>query len=436
LAAFGGVYPWIAVPLGAGCLALSLLACPARDETTRVLDAAVGAALIVCGLQLLPLPGSLVDKLSPARVSIADTLQLDAPSSWLTLSISPAETIYAGLVFLGAALVYWSTRRVLERGGTRQVCRAIGWMGLALACVAIAQRGAFKGRIYGFWMPLDTGALPYGPFVNRNHAATWLVMSIPVCFGYLMARLRGDDRPSGRGARSLRQTFDGRTVWLAVAGTTMVLALALSLSRSGITAFVLSTIVATIAARTRMDPVKTAWAAGVIAAGAVAVATLADVAAIVNRFSEGLGTDRLGRVGIWRDTLPMVRDFWLTGSGVGTYQTAMLIYQTGDRAYYFNQAHNHFLQVAAEGGVLLTLPVAVALWGLVSAARRRLHADAPGVFWIRAGAATGLLGAVLQSVWETGLQIPANAILAAVLAAILTHQRRVPAPAARGSAWR
>jgi hypothetical protein len=43
------------------------------------------------------------------------------------------------------------------------------------------------------------------------------------------------------------------------------------------------------------------------------------------------------------------------------------------------------------------------------------------MFWIRTGAASGLCGVAVQSLWETGLAIPANAAMAAVLAAMVVH---------------
>ena len=43
------------------------------------------------------------------------------------------------------------------------------------------------------------------------------------------------------------------------------------------------------------------------------------------------------------------------------------------------------------------------------------------MFWVRTGAASGLAGVAVQSLWETGLTTPANAALAAVLAAIVIH---------------
>jgi O-antigen ligase len=148
----------------------------------------------------------------------------------------------------------------------------------------------------------------------------------------------------------------------------------------------------------------------------------ADLPALAHRFTRS-GSSVENRVRIWRDTAPVVRDFWLTGTGVGTYRTAMLYYQQSDRVVQFNQAHNHYLQVTAEGGVLLLAIVGGALAALARGVRKRLGSDASGAYWIRAGAACGLMAVALQSLWETGLVMPANAALAAVLAAIAIHER-------------
>jgi O-antigen ligase len=166
-------------------------------------------------------------------------------------------------------------------------------------------------------------------------------------------------------------------------------------------------------------------AAGFLMALAVVVvlAVLVGVgpAAIAGRFAAS-GTAMADRLTIWHDTLPVLRDFWLTGSGVGTFLTSMGVYQQSRPGVIFNQAHNHYLQVAAEGGLLVGIPVALALWALVRAGWYSLSMDRSGMYWIRAGAASGLCGVAIQSMWETGLTVPANAALAAVLAAILVHQ--------------
>ena len=127
------------------------------------------------------------------------------------------------------------------------------------------------------------------------------------------------------------------------------------------------------------------------------------------------------RVTIWRDAAPALRDFWLTGTGVGTYATAMAVYQRSSPGVLFNHAHNHYIQVAVEGGLALMAPVILALAAYARVAWQRLRDDRSRMFWLRAGAASGLTGAAVQSVWDTGLALPANAVLAAVLAAIVIH---------------
>jgi O-antigen ligase len=130
---------------------------------------------------------------------------------------------------------------------------------------------------------------------------------------------------------------------------------------------------------------------------------------------------------IWRDTIPLIRDFWLTGTGAGTYETAMLVYQRSAPGVRFNQAHDHYLQAAAEGGLLIGIPLLLGMAWLLRASAARLREPSSALLWLRAGAAAGLAGAAVQSVWETGLTVPANGALAVVLAAILVH---VPAPRA------
>jgi O-antigen ligase len=97
----------------------------------------------------------------------------------------------------------------------------------------------------------------------------------------------------------------------------------------------------------------------------------------------------------------------------------MLSYERTPSLFRINAAHNHYLQVAAEGGLLLAVPVAVTLGFFARDAWRSLRDDGSPSGLMRIGACSGLVGVAVQSVWETGLTTPANAVLAAVLAAIV-----------------
>jgi O-antigen ligase len=146
---------------------------------------------------------------------------------------------------------------------------------------------------------------------------------------------------------------------------------------------------------------------------------------LANRMSGVVSEGMAGRLAIWRQTWPMVRDFWPVGAGVGTYQRVMVLYQASSRLFYISHADNEYLQVLAEGGALLGIPFAIVLIAGATVAARRLRNDRTPLFCMRAGAACGIVGLAVQNLWEMTLRIPANSSLFAILAAVAVHEARV-----------
>ncbi|HEX5635105.1 MAG TPA: O-antigen ligase family protein, partial [Gemmatimonadales bacterium] len=136
------------------------------------------------------------------------------------------------------------------------------------------------------------------------------------------------------------------------------------------------------------------------------------------------------RKNIWTDSAAVIRDFPVTGTGLNTFGTAMIRYQTSQTDQHFQEAHNDYLQVLVEGGLLVGLPALAAFVLAIRAIRRRFRAgdDDAMTYWVRAGAATGLAAIALQAIVEFSLQMPGNAALFVVLLAIAMHgaaRRRV-----------
>ncbi len=161
---------------------------------------------------------------------------------------------------------------------------------------------------------------------------------------------------------------------------------------------------------------------GVVLTGAVAWGG-SDV--IVARFADASGAFE-GRLGAWRDTLAIIRDFPVFGVGLGAYARAMALYQTGQRQLMYAQAHNDYLQLVAEGGLLVGIPAVILIVVVALTVRRRLQSsdDDPVTFWIRRGAVAGLVGIAAQSLMEFSLQMPGNAVLFVMLLAIAMHRPR------------
>jgi O-antigen ligase len=137
-------------------------------------------------------------------------------------------------------------------------------------------------------------------------------------------------------------------------------------------------------------------------------------------------TDLESRREAWRDAWTVVRDFWMTGTGINTYRDAMLFYQKHVLEVWMTHAHNDYLELLAEGGLLVTIPATLSLLLLVAAIVRSLNAsrDHSYEYWIRAGAAVGLIAIAIQETVEFSLRIPANSLLFVTLAAIAVSPLR------------
>jgi hypothetical protein len=422
LVAFGGRSVLTATSVGLTCIVLTALNRPRLGGTV---DRLLTALLLTVAIQILPLPASVVGMLSPHAETLTSAMSIAGSTSagFRPLTLSQAETGWAWIVIAGAIALFWLARAQFRRGGVREAVRLIAGLGFAVSLLAIAQAATAGRDIYWRFRTEFEGPLPFGPFVNRNHFATWVIMALPLTLGYIAARSGRPPEPTHVSPRvRLASAIDPRTAWLLTASVTMLVALLLSLSRSGMLALAAAACGTIVLCRHRLDRRRRGRL--ILAAAVIVVCgtAWADIPALGQRVA-GAQSGLANRLTIWRETGPIVRDFWLTGTGAGTYQRAMFYYQRSSREIFFNQAHNHYLQVAAEGGAMLSIACLLALGAFAGAARERLTRDDSGLFWIRAGAACGLAAVAFQSIWETGLVMPANAALAALLAACLIHDR-------------
>jgi O-antigen ligase len=110
------------------------------------------------------------------------------------------------------------------------------------------------------------------------------------------------------------------------------------------------------------------------------------------------------------------------GTGLNTYWAAALFYQQHDLSFFFGQAHNDYLQLAAEGGLLVTIPAIVCLIVFVRDVRRSLNSSRGETsWWLRAGAVVSLIAVGLQETVDFSLQMPGNAVLFAAVCAVALH---------------
>ena len=433
--AFGAVYPWAYWPLATASATLGIWGLAGTrswddPRVRRVAWALIGVAVAI-GMQLVPLPDSWLTHLSPGvdRVLNASVVGFTA-SSRHTLSLAPWSTAVVLALFGAFALLLLGLIRSLRLVQLETLVRSLVVLGVVLALIGVVQAASLDRNnplVYGFWAPAY-GATPFGPFINKNHFAGWMVMVVPVTASYLLAivattRPRRDLDFPGMirwmlGARS------GGIVIVAVSLLIMMTSVVLTGSRSGMAGMLLALVVIGLFlwAQPQAEPARGPMISGLAAlsAGAVMWAGLTPVLTRLGYAAGGLS----GRWDAWQDTLRIVRDFFMFGTGLGTFARAMLVYQTGDRTSIYAQAHSDYLQLAAEGGLLVVLPAIAAVgvigWGIW----RRFESTHDDLLTrsLRAGAVAGLVAMAAQSLVEFSLQMPGNTVMFVLLLGIALHR--------------
>jgi hypothetical protein len=431
--AFGAVYPWAYWPLAGLVVAASMLSLwggstePSLHLGPLIVVLALFAA--AAALQLVPLPFAWLRILSPRSLEVVNTFDLGlvANPGRHPISVAPLLTAKGLALFASFALLAIGSARLATDRGPLGLGHAIVVIGVSLAMIGIIQRPLFTGKIYGFWTP-QHGGNPFGPFVNRNHFAGWMVMALPITLGLLCGGV-------SRGMRHVRPTIKDRVIWLsspdasrllllAGAATVMVLSLVLAMSRSGMGATLFAmALTGAIALRRQRHTTQRIVVVSFLVVLALAVTAWVGPDTIVDRFTGSGWGEFNNRRGAWADAISIASIFPITGTGLNTYGVATLFYQQHDLALYYREAHNDYLQLAAEGGLLLAVPAILCIAVFVILVWRRFGVETSSSrYWLRVGAVTGLAAIALQEMVDFSLQMPGNAVLFAVLCGIALHR--------------
>ena len=268
-----------------------------------------------------------------------------------------------------------------------------------------------------------------GTFVNRNHLAGYLELTLACGIGLLLA-LR-DGRPF-RWVNVL-ELLMGPKARLRLALVVMVIALVMTHSRMGNTAFFAALLLVggIFVLLDREHRLRNS----LILASIVVI----DILVISQYFGLEKLKDRVlstrihdvvvdGEVvqqaneirdDVFVYALPLLKDKPLTGQGAGSFESVFPKYPGDDIRLHFDHAHNDYLQFAIEHGLIGMLPllgfVLLALWRALQAMWRRESLYRSGVGF---GAAMGIVAIGVHSSTDFNLQIPANAATFVVVCAI------------------
>ncbi|HEU5180542.1 MAG TPA: O-antigen ligase family protein [Candidatus Polarisedimenticolia bacterium] len=442
---FGAVEPWATSALELGVAAVALLflyrlflfPATTRIEFSPLLVPAVGI-LVLMGMQIIPLPERVIGALSPKTSELyrdalprgsapADDVSTaaaptpgKAPDPWRPISQSSFATrtyLLKGVAF--TLFLFLFLNAFHETRQVRLVLYALVAAGTFQAFYGVLEYVSGHQHIFLYQKKYYTDAAT-GTFINRNHYAAFLEMALLSALGLFLSRLREPHAGETWRERLLALTDRRASLNLALLLGIGIIAvgLVLSYSRAGIILGMVAAAAFCLFQLRRGWSLQKTVLVGVLSAAVLVPAYGVGYWTLTGRYS--LLTTELtmpgGRMAVWKKTLGIVRDFPLTGTGVGTFQFVFPRYRDATTTAFYDYAHNDYLQVLSEaglmGGILLALAVAV-----IGAAWIRRAAPMGSV--LRSACGFGLLAVALHEMVDFSLQIPANLLAFTLLAGSL-----------------
>jgi len=281
-------------------------------------------------------------------------------------------------------------------------------------------------KIFGFTKQFYTDEAT-GTYINHNHFAGFLELVIPfaamMVFFHLQS-LSAHGVPERRRLRGGRYSLSLHSPILFYVFIMILLLIAVVFSRSRMGIFSVLASLILMAFLGRLGGGRRAWMVItlLVIACSMTYAVWIGLDPVISRFETlkpSALEDPYGRAAIWKQASGIIRDYPTVGTGLGTFVVAFRRYQTTSLDFLVDHAHNDYLEVTTDTGTLgaglLFIPIIVLLFKMILAYVKARNPYRRSVLLACIGGSAALL---IHSVADFNLEIPANALLFAVILGI------------------
>jgi O-antigen ligase len=341
----------------------------------------------------------------------------------------PPMNAWRLMMILGAPwLLLLALRHGLRR---RRAYVFLGWV-TVLAALAVGAFGVLNqksyGTILGYPVPYNTTC--FGTFMSRNHAGVYLYLHAAIALGLMLWHIRRAGENVLRGGPHLAAAFVAFALGLLAALTNSTAGAAVALTLL-IVAPLLAFWFGFPGSRGSRRQIMLITG-GALALSAASILLVADLQPIIGRFKMKAASYQATGVD---DRAPLRRATWAlateggasgrvwVGYGAGSYRWISPPYQAqqkelqrdGKLFYRAIHAHNDWLEMLAEWGIIGLLPVLAFLGWLFARLARAFRPGHPETYPLALGLILlGLHATVDLLFWFTPLMFTAGFVLAAM----------------------
>ncbi len=389
---------WIAESWKAGGILLSI----------QPLQVPLLCLLLIGLVHLLPLGGS---------GDIEGLLSIPASSA---ISLDPFATRFfvsklaVYVVFFAACLTFVNSEDRLKK-----VVVTVIIFGSLMAFFGILLRLANPDGIYG--LRETPQAVPFGPFVNQHHFAALMQMTSGLTLGFLLGgEIKRDKK-----------------ILLVIGFVLMSVAAILTSSRGGLLGLVsvvvlvvLFNVVSGRWSRIRTSTFSNANLGRNVAAAAAGAGLVLVILGVVlfvggaESLMRGVGASQpdvdfsSGRTHFWPIAIRIFLENPVIGVGFDAFGVAYTRHDTWTGLFRVEQAHNEYLQILAEGGILGFLCLGAFIYLLFRKSLRTIAEGAGIAREASIGALAGCFGILIHSFFDFPLRTPSNGFFFLLLCSI------------------
>ncbi|GLR72874.1 O-antigen ligase family protein [Agaribacter marinus] len=366
------------------------------------------AFIIYSVFQILPLPSFLLELLSPHSAAMYDLT--NAASRYISTDLGQSKInlikllSYFCLLMLTLQLVNTESRvklllTTMVASGTFQA--VYGSLEILL--------NASSSLVFG----LEVNDIATGSFVYKNHYANFLMLCLCAGMGLLVTSIEKEKNVSPKDMlRAFASTMLSSKALVRIALAVMVIALVMSRSRMGNTAFFSSMAITGILALTLIRNRSNGL---LILVASIFIIDLLIVSAYfgLERVKDRIvqtSIEQESRDEVVKEASKIIEDYPVFGTGGGSFYSIFPSYQESNISGFYDHAHNDYLQFVIEygllGTILLSAIVLFSLYKGLRAMKKRKNSIFKGVGF---ACSMAIFGMMLHATVDFPFQAYANA---------------------------
>ncbi len=355
--------------------------------------------LLYIFFQVIPLPPPILKVLSPHSMVLRERLGIGG--GWQSVSLIPYRTLSQGIYWLSLFLLFLLVvNHFKQKRPLRWLINSLFYFGIAEALYGMFSFFTRSQWLLWYHNPRLPTSRVHGTYRNPDHFAGFMEMMVPIG---VVKSMDWKANPAQPKTEVLAKR--GALLFLSMLGA---LALFFTLSRAGLIGFLGSMAFWYINEKRREEQKGIAFALGILLSLLLVYAFWVGVGPMMDRFNTA-GQDL--RMQVWQNCLPIIKDYALTGTGFNTFSYVFPIYRDITLPLSFAHAHNEYIEMLIEGGVVGFI---LFVWVFFKPVVWSINSSS----LLTRASLTGIVAIAIHNLFDFNLHIPGNAYLLMTLFAL------------------